>query len=171
MHFTSSLLQLRMSEFAKKLSQTLLSLALFFVVLLLPGYLFAQTFIASYPLHANAIDVSRSGLNGTTLGALSTIAYQYPALQIDCNGANLIKISGNLSYTPGLSILNARVKSFNDFKKIFDKSTIEFLHVGTENGKSNTTKVLFPMIDFDCCFAFLIKVPFVNFYNPLTALL
>jgi hypothetical protein len=31
--------------------------------------------------------------------------------------------------------------------------------------------VLFPMIDFDCCFAFLIKVPFVNFYNPLTALL
>ena len=106
MHFTSSLLLPRMSEFAKKLSQTLLSLALFFVVLLLPGHLFAQTFIASYPLHANAIDVSRSGLNDTTLDDLSTIAYHYPALQIDGNRANLIKISGSFSYTPGSTILN-----------------------------------------------------------------
>jgi hypothetical protein len=143
MHFTSSLLQLRMSEFAKKLSQTLLSLVLFFVVLLLPGNLFAQTPIASYPLNGNAIDVSRSGLNGPTLSDLSTIAYYYPALQIDGNGADLIKISGNFSYTSGSIILNARVKSFNHFKKIFDKSTSEFIHVGTENGKSDTTKVLF----------------------------
>jgi hypothetical protein len=141
------------------------------LLLLLTCNLFAQTPIASNPLHGNTIGVSGNGLNGTTLGALSTIAYHYPALQIDGNGADLIKISGNLSYTQGLSILNARVKSFNDFKKIFDRPVNEALHVGTENGKSNTTKVLFPMIDFVCCFAFLIKVPFVNFYNPLTALL
>jgi len=142
MHFTSSLLQLRMSEFAKKSSQSLLLLVLF-LLLLLTGHLFAQTPIASYPLHANAIGVRGNGLNGTTLDDLSTIAYHYPALQIDGNGVDLIKILDNFSYTSGSISLNARVKSFNDFKKIFDKPINEALHVGTENGKSNTTKVLF----------------------------
>ena len=125
MHFTSSLLQLRMSEFAKKSSQILLLLVLL-LLLLLTGNLFAQKPIASNPLHANAIGVRGNGLNGTTLDDLSTIAYHYPALQIDGNRADMIKISDNFSYTSCSIILNTRVKSFTHFKYTFDKFTSEF---------------------------------------------
>ncbi|HPI12715.1 MAG TPA: LamG domain-containing protein, partial [Catalimonadaceae bacterium] len=76
-----------------------LLLMLFFLVLFLPGFLFAQSPVAHYPLDGNGNDVSGNSLNGTIVGSLSPTTDRFGNANsaLNFSGSGQVDIGGNLT--------------------------------------------------------------------------